>query len=169
MNPLIMFYLGSHPDSSGRLLSEILEQDDYWLEVTHDYIQWLFPNKEKSKVTPGAPTITKEVRAMFEADEILQQHLMASFTRMLRFYGLTYTEGGIVKSSKWDDRKTNWFTEDTHNSLRITRILKCLSNLSLGNQAVLFQKALLDLVKAEPDCGIGQTTQQFWSTAIENP
>ncbi len=88
MNPLILFYIGSHSDSRGRFLSEILEQDDVWFEVTHDYIQWLFPTKEKSRVTPGAPTITKEIKDEFLNDEILRSHLRASFNRILEFYGL---------------------------------------------------------------------------------
>ena len=119
-------------------------------------------------MTPGAPTITKELRAMFDTDEILQQHLKASFVRILSFYGLTYTGSCIVKSLNWDTRKTNWFTEDTHNNLRITRILKCLSNLGMVNEATRFQKALSGLVKTEPDCGIGETAQRCWSAAIDN-
>ena len=163
-----MFYIGSHPDSRGRLLSEILEQDNYWLEVTHDYIQWLFPNKEKSRVTPSTPTITSEVQAAFESDEILQQHLKASFYRMLNFYGLAPTANGIEKASNWEERKSNWFTEDTHNNLRITRILKCLTALGLPNEAQRFHTTLSGLVKSESDCGIGVMAQKYWAEAVEN-
>ena len=44
MSQLLRFYSGSHPDHRGRMLAEILKQDDLWLELTHDYIQWLFPS-----------------------------------------------------------------------------------------------------------------------------
>jgi len=46
LNPILAFYFGSHPDSEGRRLAEILRQDDLWLEQTHDYIQWLCPLAE---------------------------------------------------------------------------------------------------------------------------
>ncbi len=163
-----MFYIGSHPDSKGRLLAEILEQDDYWLEVTHDYIQWLFPNEEKSRVTPGAPIITKEVKEEFKNDELLQLHLRASFNRMLAFYGLTSRSQGIRKSETWEIRKPNWFIDDTHNNLRITRILKCLCTLGLEKEALQFHQALVELVRNEKDCGIGETAQQFWLEAVKN-
>ncbi|WP_077730025.1 opioid growth factor receptor-related protein [Methylocaldum sp. 14B] len=168
MNHLILFYIGSHPDSRGRLLAEILEQDDYWLEVTHDYIQWLFPNKEKSRVTPGAPTITKEIQEEFLNDEILQQHLKASFNRMLAFYGLVDTGSGIKKSENWERKKSNWFVKDTHNNLRITRILKSLRSLGLETEAIKFHEALVELAETEKDCGIGEAAQRFWAEAVKN-
>jgi len=64
-SPLVMFYLGSHPDHRGWLLSEILDQDDLWLEATHDFIQWLFPNREPSRVNAHAPILTSGVIAAF--------------------------------------------------------------------------------------------------------
>lgn len=167
MNPLIMFYLGSHQDSRGRTLSQILQQDDIWFEVTHDYIQWLFPTKERSGVTSGSPILTPEIVEAFETDEILQQHLRASFRRMLAFYGLVATESGIVKADNWDQRKLNWFVEDTHNNLRITRILKCLCALGLEEEASRFHRALAELVQHEKDCGIGERAQRFWGEAVK--
>lgn len=168
MNPLILFYLGSHPDSRGRLLSDILEQDDNWLEVTHDYIQWLFPNKDKSRVTPGAPTITREIQQEFLNDELLREHLKASFYRMLAFYGLAVIGNEIKKSPNWEQRKNNWFINDTHNNLRITRILKSLNSLGLENEAQQFLRALMELVTTEKECGIGETTRRFWAEALKN-
>jgi len=168
MNPLILFYIGSHPDNRGRTLSKILQQDDCWFEVAHDYIQWLFPNEEKSRITPGSPTITAEIKKEFMSDEILQQHLRASFYRILVFYGLTITDRGIVKSDNWENRKLNWFIEDTHNNSRITRILKCLCALGLKNEALQFHHTLVDLVQNEKDCGIGKVAQQYWAEAVCN-
>ncbi|PHS72038.1 MAG: hypothetical protein COB22_06385 [Cycloclasticus sp.] len=168
MDSLILFYIGSHPDSRGRFLSEILKQDDLWLEATHDYIQWIFPNEDKSRVTPGAPTITTKIKNEFLKDEILQQHLNASFNRMLLFYGLRNTNNTIVKGNNWNSRKSNWFTEDTHNNLRITRILKSLNSLGLKPEALKFHQALTELVENEKDCGIGETAQIFWLNAVKN-
>jgi hypothetical protein len=163
MNRLLAFFLGSHPDDRGRMLAEILQQDDLWLERTHDYIQWLFPLKEPSRVNPDAPLVDLSTAKAFQEDELLRLHLMASYLRMLRFYGLRRMEDGeVVKGANWDVRKTNWFTNDSHNSLRITRILKCLRLLGLRAEAGHFQRALARLCLEEPDAGISSTSQGFW-------
>ena len=67
MNPLLAFYLGSHPDDRGRMLDEILRQDDFWLEVTHDYVQWLFPLDEVSRANARAPLVDGPTRDHFRA------------------------------------------------------------------------------------------------------
>ena len=48
MNQLLSFYYGSHPDHRGRMLAEIVPQDDDWIEQAHDFIQWLFPLNDLS-------------------------------------------------------------------------------------------------------------------------
>ena len=164
---LILFYLGSHPDHRGRLLADILAQDDLWLEVTHDYVQWLFPNRERSRVNPHAPVLTDKVVATFHDTELLKQHLRASFRRMLSFYGLTMAEDGIRKAANWDARKGDWFVTDTHNNLRITRILKCLRTLGLAGEAGAFHASLTRLRLEEADCGIGETAFRHWTRAMD--
>lgn len=166
MNKLLAFYYGGFPDDHGRLLAEITRQDDLWLEVTHDYIQWLFPLREISKVTPSSPLIDNQVFAAFHEDELLRRHLLASFIRMLSFYGLARRGGIVVKGANWDERKSNWFTEGTHNNLRITRILKSLSTLGLRAEAESFLNALNTLRQSEPDCGIGDDAYKFWNSAL---
>lgn len=164
---LIYFYLGSHADSRGRMLAEILQQDDLWLETCHDYIQWLFPNRQPSRVTPDAPLITREIEQAFRADVLLRDQLRASFERLLAFYGLQRSADGIEKAPNWQQRKVNWFTQDTHNNLRITRILKCLMALGLEADARMFFEALERLRQSEPDCGIGSVAFDFWYQAVD--
>ncbi len=166
MNKLLAFYFGAAPDDRGRLLAEFTRQNDLWLEVTHDYIQWLFPIREPSGVTPWAPTVDREVLAAFHQDELLRTHLMASFLRMLSFYGLAWKEGRIVKGGNWEERKDNWFTQGTHNDLRLTRIIKCLTLLGLRPVADQFHSALVELRESEPDCGIRDTAFSYWRAAL---
>ena len=145
---------------------EILKQDDYWFEAAHDYIQWLFPTKEFSRATPDAPVLDKATINAFIADDLLRNHLRATLIRILLFYGLRLTPAGVVKGANWEARKSNWFTENTHNSLRITRILKCLNSLGLEVEAKAFQSGLQSLCEAEPDCGIDKIAMQFWRDAV---
>ncbi len=166
MNRLLSFCRGRAPDGQGRYVGEILQQDDQWLEYTHDYIQWLFPNREPSGVNPDAPTITDEVQMAFLQEPELRDQLGKSLARMLAFYGLAGEGDLIVKGANWGQRKDNWFIYDTHNNLRITRMLKCLAELGLAGEGRALFQALLDLGTSEPDCGIGATAFGFWRAAI---
>ncbi len=87
---------------------------------------------------------------------------------MLAFYGMRISEGQITKAENWDERKHNWFIRDTHNNLRITRILKCLMALGLENEAWHFFTALKSLVESELDSGISPTSIRYWTAAIES-
>ena len=154
LNRLLAFYYGIHPDDHGRMLAEVLRQDDDWFEACHNYIQWLFPTREFSRVTPDAPVLDMVTIDAFLSDSLLRQHLRAAFNRILSFYGLAPTASGIVKGLNWDERKSNWFTHNTHNSLRITRILKSLFALGLKADAKAFQSALKYLYETEADRGV---------------
>lgn len=166
MNRLLAFYRGGAPDDRGRMLAEILRQDDVWLEDTHDYIQWIFPMRVASGVNPSAPLVTDEVAAAFRADGLLQRHLLASFIRMLAFFGLQRQRGAVVKGPNWPQRKIDWFTAPTHNSLRITRILTSLSTLGLPDEASALLGCLTSLYDTEPDCGVGQVAYEHWQRAV---
>ncbi|MCP4088397.1 MAG: hypothetical protein GY746_01185 [Gammaproteobacteria bacterium] len=131
-----------------------------------NYIQWLFPNSEHSRVTPDAPVLTPEIIQLFKSDDLLESHLLQSFKRILSFFGLERSGGGIQKEANWNDSKQNWFIYDTHNNLRITRILKCLHILGLKNDAKEFYMALTRLRATEQDCGIGDTAFDFWAEGI---
>jgi hypothetical protein len=167
MNPLIDFYGGTGPDHRGRRLADILKQDDDWLEHTHDFVQWLFPLDESSPVNPHAPTLDTDCLARFAADQRLRMHLRLSFMRMLRFYGLQATPQGIVKGHDWDARKRDWFVRDTHNSLRLTRIIRSLALLGMPREARELQRVLDALCRSEPDCGIGETARRYWRSALD--
>lgn len=165
MNTLLAFYYGSHPDDQGRRLAEILRQDDLWLEQTHDYIQWLFPLAESSRVVPGAPILDSLTIKQFRADQLLQDHLRASFVRMLAFLGLRFDGKVVGKAGNWSDRKGEWFSEPTHNLLRITRMLKSLRLLGLEHEAHGLYAGLSALLATEPDCAVPEKTKSFWREA----
>ena len=167
MQRLLAFYSGSGPDHRGRLLQDIVQQDDRWLETTHDYVQWLFPLAEASSVLPAAPLLTPEVVAAFATDGELRRQLRACFLRMLAFYGLAEHGDRIEKGPNWAQRKTNWFTQPTHNNLRITRILKCLCALGLREEARRFLACLEGLARSERDCGVGAMAIDYWRRAVD--
>uniref|UniRef100_A0A3B4GX58 Opioid growth factor receptor (OGFr) conserved domain-containing protein n=1 Tax=Pundamilia nyererei TaxID=303518 RepID=A0A3B4GX58_9CICH len=97
------------------------------LEYVHTYIQWLFPLQEPG-VNYEASTLTTEE---ITVNLIAKKNLLKSYKLMLDFYGIVLCDektGKVKKAEHWEERFDN-LNSHTHNSLRITRILKCLGNL----------------------------------------
>ena len=166
MSVLVDFYLGTAPDDHGRTFETILAHNDEWLEYTHNFIQWLFPLNSISSANPSAPTLDTTQIAEFRSNPVLQKQLLRAFDRMLDFYGLARTPDSIHKAPNWAQRKPLWFTQPSHNHLRITRILKCLNTLALEQAAQMFYDRLLVLKETEPDCGIPATAFAYWTSSV---
>lgn len=163
MNPIIEFYALRQPDDQGRWLDRIIGMDDTWWESQHDFIQWLFPNVLPSSVHRTAPVINVETRVMFRGNEELRLNLLLSWMRFLRFLGLRWHESRVIPDDNWEERRGAWFTKETHNCLRITRVLLCLRELGMEREAQQFLDGLVELVHTQPDCAILPTTLEYWS------
>jgi hypothetical protein len=163
--PIVDFYAGKATDGAGRRLREIWGWDFERLEHTHDYIQWLFPLAERSRFNPDAPVLDAEQIAAFRADDTLRGPLLASLDVMLRFYGLARSGMTVTRSGDWPLRSRNWLTPGNHNHLRLTRILKSLSILGLGEFARGLLAALESIYREHPGV-ISATTLEFWQRAV---
>ena len=150
-------------------MREILAWGDGPLEYTHDFIQWLFPMRERSPVNPDAPVVDDATIAAFHADPKLRESLAAAFNRMAAFYGFEVrTASGktsIVKSRDWPNRSANWLTPRNHNMLRITRIITSLRLFGLDHLAQAFFAALTELHSSVEGQAIGEVTFGFWKSA----
>jgi len=162
MTQLLYFYYGGHPDHKGRLLAEILRQDDDWLETTHDYIQWLFPIRSPSLANTHVPLLSKADIEAFSKDEILRNHQRASLYRMLAFFGLAKSGNTIERASNWELRRSSWFDVHTHNSLRISRMLESMRLLSSQEEAEMMWNTLEELIRNETLCGITSKSRSIW-------
>jgi hypothetical protein len=149
---LINFYLGKGRDARGRTLEEIrgFSRDD--LENVHDYIQWLFPLTERSAFNPDAPLLDAETIDRFRTDPMLRREVERSLDTILAFY--------------FGEREHPWLTPYNHNFLRLTRILKSLTLLGLGDRAKMLLTQLEEIYRAHPAL-IGVTTLQYWRRAVE--
>lgn len=169
---LLSFYRGAAPDDRGRMIAEIIAWPDQDLEWHHDFIQWLFPLRERSGANPGAPTLTPSDIAAFRAEPALRAQLRAAFERMLWFYGFTLdTVGGaprVRKDPDWEQRHQNWLQPYNHNFLRISRILQCLMLLGLPAEARALFAALEELYGSEEGRPIGETTWGYWRRAVQD-
>ncbi len=169
---IVLFYSGENADSKNRTLKEILAWDDAELEDVHDYIQWLFPLRERSAFNSSAPLLIDEDVAAFGESASLRQNLLAAFIRMLSFYGFEMKRGdseiAISPAPSFLTQKENWISEYNHNLLRITRILKCLTTLGLEREALAFYSCLKELSPADQST-IGDETYTYWDNVVIKP
>ncbi|WP_249978731.1 opioid growth factor receptor-related protein [Vreelandella olivaria] len=142
---LIAFHRGEGIDHKGRYLSDIWALSPFWLEHTHDYIQWLFPIPEAGRFNAFAPLLTSVVQAAFEGDNLLRQHQQRSLDVMLDFFGLAREGNAISAQSTLSIQSHIWLKAGGHNHLRITRLIRSLFLCHQPELARAFQRAVIDI------------------------
>jgi len=152
---IISFYKDILPDHEGRYLSDILRETNSWLENTHDYIQYLFPNREPSFYNPDAPLLSDQIIEEFKSNTELLDNVKLSLNRMILFYQM-------------DDTKPWWVTKGNHNFLRITRILNTLRELGMIKEMGSFFNKLLIIVTNNRNI-IKDKTLDYWQNAFDGP
>jgi hypothetical protein len=167
---ILSFYRGG-TDDEGRTLVEILGWDRERLEDTHDYIQWLFPLRERSAANPDAPLLSAaDVRA-FRTDAALQACLLDALRLMLGFYALELVEHPtphVRRRGDFDIVAASWLRPFNHNFLRLTRILRSLRTLGLDSHARLLFEALR-AIHDEHRAVVGEQTYGYWTRAMLDP
>jgi len=158
---------------------EVIHQDwfgDYSkLEYKHGYIQWLFPIREFGLNYASQPLQKHEIVAM-KADPKIMERILRSYQLMLDFYGmfLVSPETGLVDRCRpprnYRTRYRN-LARASHNNLRISRILKCLSEFGLERFNAGF---LLHVLNEQSECeeldtwGIRSSMDKWWANCIRN-
>jgi hypothetical protein len=145
---IVAFYEGSGADDRGRSLEDVLRFEDGALEYTHDFIQWLFPLRERSGANPSAPVLDDAAVAAFHARPELRSALRRAYGRMLAFYKADLT----------------WLTPGNHNHLRLTRMLVSLRTLGLDFEARELYEWITGL--AGRHGGVTETTLRYWYDAM---
>ncbi|KAG7088309.1 hypothetical protein E1B28_012319 [Marasmius oreades] len=111
--------------------------DQWWenydvLEYNHGFIQWLFPIREHGMNFQSQPLQLHEIESM-KANPAVVNRIKKSYALMLDFYGMKLVSeetGCISRSTTFKARYEN-LVRSSHNNLRISRILKCLSEFGL--------------------------------------
>lgn len=161
---LIAFYRGEGHDHKGRLLKDIWALSPFWLEHTHDYIQWLFPIPEAGRFNAFAPLLTTDVQAAFEREEPLRRHQQRSLDVMLNFLGLTREGNAITTQSTLSMQTHIWLKAGGHNHLRITRIIRSLALCHQLDLARAIQQAVMEIGTHQGV--VSDTSIQYWREAI---
>ena len=178
--PLLLYYIGQGPDQSGRYIFDVWNFTFYQLEAVHDYIQWLFPTSLHSGVNVRVKGTTKEERNEFVHGPYKEQYrsnLSKSLDVMLRFYGLMkkqYKKDAIIITrdpSSFKERAKIWLVRnrdgtDNHNNARISRILRCLSELGLRKECEALLLGLRKEIYSDPKYRsiIGKYSWEKWIT-----
>jgi hypothetical protein len=166
--PLVEFYLGRRPDAVERMIDEIWAWDSRRLELTHDYIQWLFPTGTPGMFNANAPMFDDASIREFRGSPELQARMVRSLDMMLDFYGLERTadsegEVQIAIAPTFPDRR-QWLQRGNHNHLRLTRILASLRLAGLDSYSSALYGCLDEIGRREPD-HVSATTRQYWEDA----
>lgn len=167
---IVAFYRNTGRDGAGRTLAEVHAFTDDELETHHDFIQWLFPLRERSAFNPSAPVLDDAVIAEFRTDPALRAALRRSLDVMLRFYGLQSTvvagRETITTGPAFTARSRAWITPGNHNFLRLTRILGSLCLLGERERAVALFECLQAMHLWHADV-IGAHTLRYWADAVD--
>lgn len=155
--PLLAFYRGQASDHRGRALVEILRQDDQWWEQTHDFIQWVFPNRTKSAFNSAAPVLTSRDVEAFHEEPFLLRRASQAYTRFYLFLDLC----NVDEKARF---KPHWLTPLNHNHKRITRVLHFLREVKIEAHLADLCRALKILYTQYPEA-ITMQTYSYWIEA----
>uniref|UniRef100_A0A8H8CMD4 Opioid growth factor receptor (OGFr) conserved domain-containing protein n=1 Tax=Psilocybe cubensis TaxID=181762 RepID=A0A8H8CMD4_PSICU len=135
----------------------------------------MFPIREYGMNYESQPLQTHEIREM-EADPAIIERVVQSYNLMLDFYGmrLVSAETGLLDRAlpprNYTARYQN-LVRSSHNNLRISRILKCLSELGLEQFNAGF---LLHVLNEQSESnqlnswGIRSSMDRWWANCIRN-
>lgn len=118
---IIDFYLNDFLVDREFTFKDFLVADTNWLEDTHNYIQWVFPTKTKSRYNPKAPILDRETALYLQDGQRFKKLFNLACRKQLRFWGFgaDYTLPiGMPRNVVW------WFEHNNHNRLRIARFLE---------------------------------------------
>lgn len=175
----LLFYqneLRCRPDR--KLIDDLHEEwlGDYdTLEYKHGFIQWLFPIREYGMNFESQPLQPHEIEAI-KADTAAMKRVLTSYKLMLDFYGMALLseESGLVGRAapprNFVARYRN-LVRSSHNYLRISRILKCLSEMGLEHLNTGFLLHVLNEQSENNELntpGIRSSMDRWWANCIRH-
>lgn len=145
MSAIILFYQNKLKanNKDGYYLENILKWPDYRLEIEHDFIQWLFPDKTGG-VNLKAPKLTKKDIEIFRTDEKIRTNVARATARMLLFYGFAFVKSGVeqVKALGRKEKGIYVGLYSEHNYSRITRMMSFLNKIDMKLASSLIMLAI---------------------------
>ena len=160
----VAFFEGREPDDKKRMITEFPRYSTWHLELSHDYIQRIFPLQEKSRFS-NAPLITDAEVEEVKASKVAQENIRAVYRKMLWFWKIN-----DESLHKWGFSAPVrlWNKPNNHNCLRMTRVLKSLNLLGMENEYQDFSERLSYIISLRgKGVHINRETVQIWEENID--
>jgi hypothetical protein len=142
-----------------------------FLESCHSFIQWLFPNRERG-LNYQAPVLTKEEIATMSNDAAILDRVRASLQLMLEFYGMSLItlpseDLAVCRHPRFWDKGIENLAWSSHNWLRISRILKFLTDIGLEREKMAFLRRLrFEVTVSKKLFDAHNSYARFWAGTI---
>lgn len=150
MSKLTDFLLHEGTNTAGLYFGDVMYLQTADFELTHDFIQWIFPLPEPSRMVPSAPVLTQEDYDVLQVGLYPLDRLVMAKGRFLVFL----------------EEYPSWMVDSDHNHARITRALKCLSLFRGMEYAMKFSDEVYRLL-AKADKDVSSTSKRFWREALD--
>lgn len=141
------------------------------LEQNHGFIQWLFPIREMGMNWESSPLELHEITAI-RSDEGAMGRLKESYEIMLDFYGMKlvcFWSGELARKEEGWERRYSNLERNGHNYLRITRILKSLSEFGWDHLVAPFLLfVLVERAAGELGQGVGRSMEGYWRWCLRD-
>lgn len=160
---LLRFYAGQGVDHQARTIEQIWEFSHFWLEHTHDYIQWLFPIPEVGRFNHFAPQLGEMEQVAFADSSALRARQCHSLDMMLNFFALTRDGVNIGALPTLNIREHIWLKRAGHNHLRISRMIRSLHMCAQPELAYALQQAVITIGTTQ-GC-VSEQSIQYWKAA----
>jgi hypothetical protein len=131
------------------MLRDLWSLDDDQMEHSHDVIQWMFPSDVPSTHHSHAPVLTDEQVYTMWRDPIIRDSIKSSASRYVQFLMATLP---------------NWLHVMDHNYLRITRVLRCLWIMRMGDEFLRWRDMCDKMYQGFPE-RIPEKTYHYWMNA----
>ncbi|GAA5976964.1 hypothetical protein JCM5350_007510 [Sporobolomyces pararoseus] len=163
-------------------LQESLKGDFKELEFNHSFIQWLFPIREQGVNYQAKPLELHEIDQL-KRDKVAMDRLIESYRIMLEFYGLKLISpltGELALEDSVPAPSPNSYLKrfenlekNSHNFLRITRILKCLNEFGFPQHppSLLLYILTLQSSRTNPHLtspGLIRSMDNYWRHCIRD-
>ena len=156
----VAFFEGREPDDQGRMITDFLRYSSGHLELSHDYIQRVFPLQEPSLFS-DAPLISDDEIKAVRTSKTAQDNIRRVYQKMLWFWKID-----DANLRKWDFPVPVrlWNHPNNHNCLRMTRVLKSLKLLGMEQEYQDFSERLSYLLSLRADglVRISEETARIW-------
>ena len=140
--------------------------DDSQMEMYHDFIQWIFPTKQQSRMHPEAPIIDDRFAEQLCADECANKNFCKSCQRYLNYMNFD-CEGDchIVEST----REIPFYKLPYHNFLRITRMLDSLNQTGHQACSMAVYEKMFEVLRTASQHWIHTDTLRYWKATQQRP